>query len=168
MSQSSSGGGILPKVLLTVIAIFLFILFKNFGVNKYWFAKVGSYWDAFQEQKSSGASTEDIRKERWGGTYLVSKMIQDYFVKNNIKDPLVLMEPNAYLKEQKIINFSMPEPIIFYYFTGIKTVWTNSKNVKDADYVAYLTPRGVVIEPISSPAQLQQILEKYKNYTPSL
>lgn len=168
MSQPSSGGSFLPKILLTVIAIFLFIIFKNFGVNKFWFEKTGSYWDAFLEQKDAGASEEDIRRERWGGPYIVSKMIQEYFVKNNIKDPVVLVEPSAYLMDQKIISFKLPEPIVFYYYTGIKTVWTNSKNVKDANYVAYLTRQGLLIEPIKSPDQLQQILTKYQKYIPSI
>lgn len=170
MSQPSSGGSFLPKILLTVIAIFLFVIFKNFGVNKYWFEKTGGYWDAFLEQKDAGRSQEDIRKERLGIPYVVSKMIQDHFAKNNIKNPVVLLEPNDYLTDKSGggINFRMPEPVVFYLYTGIKAVWTNSTNLKDANYIAYITQQGLRVEPIRSPEELQGILAKYKKYKPTL
>ncbi|XZF12542.1 hypothetical protein ACTHGU_12175 [Chitinophagaceae bacterium MMS25-I14] len=167
MSQSSSGG-ILPKIGLTIFAILCIAIFKNFGANALWFEKTGNYWDAFMEQKDGDATIEQIREERWGGPYMVGKMVKEYFDKNNIKDPVILFEPNDYLTNNNIIQFRLAEPIVFYYYTGLKSVWMNSNNVKDANYFASLDQQGLHIVPIHSQEELQQILSKYKQYTPSL
>ncbi len=168
MSQQQQGSKLFPKIAFTAVAIIAFVFFKNFGVNKLWFEKVGGYWDAFVEQKSAGLTQEEIKRERLGGPYVISKMIQEYFEKNKIKNPVVLTEPNDYLLENKILSFKMPEPIIFYNYTGLKLVWMNSRNVKDATYFVRLRPEGLQIEPIKSPEELQTIISQYKKYTPSI
>jgi hypothetical protein len=168
MSQPSTGSNVFSKILLTILSILLIIIFKNIGVNKYWFEKTGSYWEAFKEQKDAGATIEEIKRERWGASYVVSLMAKEYFEKNKIKNPVLLVEPGDYLAENKIMNVRFPEPIVFYYYTGLKMVWMNSKNVQEANYIAYINSGGLRIEPIKSQNELQQILLKYKQYKPSL
>lgn len=169
MSQSSStGSNVFSKILLTILSIFLIVIFKNIGVNKYWFEKTGNYWEAFKEQKDADATVEEIKRERWGAPYIISLMIKDYFEKNKIKNPVLLLEPNDYLKQSNVLGTGLPEPIVFYYYTGVKMVWMNSKNVQEANYIAYVRGNGLSIEPIKSQEELQQILLKYKQYKPSL
>jgi hypothetical protein len=166
--QPNTKGNFLPKVLYTGAAIIAFLVFKNIGNNKDWFMKVGGYWDAFLDQKDGDLSIEEIKRERLGGPYIVSKMVEQYFRENKIKDPVVLMEPNDYLLEQNIVPFKMPEPIIFYNYTGLKVVWMNSRNVADATHFVSIQRSGLKIVPVESKEHLQQILNQFKNYTPSI
>jgi len=169
MAQTTGNGmdRFFKSFLLTLFSILLIFVFSHFGTNKLFFSqKIPAYWDAFVAEKAADLSTEEIKKQRYGAQYVVSLMIKDYFEKNKIKDPVVLLEPNDYL--QKTAGFKMPEPIVFYYFTGLHALWLNSSNVEDATYMVYITQRGLRFQPITSKEQLQSILNQYKQYKPSL
>lgn len=165
MSQPDSGK-FLPRLALTAVAIFGILIIKNIGINKLWFEKVGNYWDAFQEQKDADLTEQQIKDERWGVTYAISKYIRDYFQKNNIKNPVILFEPRGYVKEKN--GFEMPEPVVFYNYTGLKSLWMDNTDVKNATYVVYMDKGQLSIQPIKSPEELQQIVKKYKPYIQKL
>jgi hypothetical protein len=57
---------------------------------------------------------------------------------------------------------------VFYYYTGLKGVWTNSPDVGKANFLLRVSKKGVNLDEIHSPQQLQQILNAYKKYTPTL
>lgn len=156
------------NIIYTVVAIFAIVLFKNLEGNVPFFERVGAYWDEFKEQKDATASPEEIRAARYDGPYQVAMIVKKYMDINKVKDPVILLEPNDYLKEKQKLPFSLAEPIVFYNFTGIKAVWMNSKNVAEATHILYVEGGNVKIAPITSKAELQQILDKYKAYTPAL
>ncbi|WP_118972276.1 hypothetical protein [Taibaiella koreensis] len=158
---------LLSQVALTFIAIVALFIFSHAGVNKEWFAKVVSYWDDYQEQRQSNKTIEEIREERLGPSYKISKMVRETFEARHIKNPVILLEPNTYV-EKTMGGIKMPEPIIFYYFTGIKALWTNSTNVNEATHILRLKNGQMQIDTISSPGALKQILNFYKPYPQSL
>lgn len=152
--------------MLTCLITFCLFIFTRAGFNREWFGKVTGYWDDYREQRRSDASIEQIKEERWGASYKISKMVQKQMKDKHIENPVILLEPNAYL--EKTAGFQMPEPIVFYYFTGIKALWTNSPNVKDATHILRIQKGRMLIDTISSPEALQQILTFYKPYPTAL
>jgi len=61
-----------------------------------------------------------------------------------------------------------PEPAVFYYYTGLEGVWTNSPDVGKANYLVKVTKKGVTLDAIKNPEQLRQILAFYRKFTPIL
>jgi hypothetical protein len=90
--------------------------------------------------------------------------------KKNIVNPVILFEPNSYYRDSLHIypNVRAPEPAVFYYYTGLVGVWTNSPNVSNANFLVRVTKKGVALDAIRTPQQLQQILANYKKFTPIL
>ena len=88
----------------------------------------------------------------------------------HIANPVILFEPNSYYRDSLHIypNVRAPEPAVFYYYTGLEGVWTNSPDVGRANYLVRVTKKGVALEAIHNPAALQQILAYYRKFTPIL
>lgn len=162
MESPKPKSSVLSTIVLTCASLFILFLFTRMEINKLWFEKVTSYWDAYQEQKNSDASIEEIKEERWGMTYKISKQIAKYFADRHVKHPVVLFEPNTYL--EKTMGFTMPEPVVIYYFTGMKSVWTDCKTVNEATHIVRFKNGNMSIDSIRSPQELQQILTFYKPY----
>lgn len=157
---------LLSQSSLTLISVVFLFIFSRAGNNKEWFQKISGYWEDYKEQRVSTTSIEEIKEERLGISYRVCKLIQKHFEDKHIKNPVILLEPNTYL--EKTAGMKMPEPVVFYYFTGIKALWTNAANVKEATHILRLKNGGMRIDSIASPQQLQQILSFYKPYSQAL
>lgn len=164
--KPSKANGILASAMLTCLASLALLLFSRIGQNKPWFEKVGSYWDDFVTQRAEQASMEDIKTARLGPGYKVSKTIEQYFESKHIKNPVILLEPNSYV--EKAAGFKMPEPVIFYFYTGMKSLWTNSSNVTDATHFVYFRNRQMYIDTIASKETLQKIIKTYASYPQAL
>ena len=80
---------------------------------------------------------------------------------------MILFEPNSYYRDSLHIypSFRAPEPAVFYYYTGLEGVWTNSPNVGKANFLVRLSKKGVNLDEIRSPEQLQRILAYYKIFS---
>ena len=88
--------------------------------------------------------------------------------RKRVAHPVVLFEPNTYYKDSLHIQVKVPEPSVFYYYTGLQSVWMNSAGVNTANYLVRVSRKGINIDEIRSPAQLQQILAAYHKFTPIL
>jgi hypothetical protein len=62
----------------------------------------------------------------------------------------------------------MPEPAVFYYYTGLEGVWINSPDAVNANYLVRFTSKGVTLDLIKTPEQRQKILDFYKKFPPIL
>ncbi len=162
INTSSKLSKALAAVMVGCITALCLLFFTRIGYNKIWFEKVRYYWDDFVIQKEGDSSLEQIKEERLGTTYKIVKQVSKYFEDRHVKNPVVLFEPNAYL--QKTMGFTMPEPVIIYYYTGMKSVWIDSKTVKSATHIVRIKNGNISIDPIKSPQELQQILTFYKPY----
>jgi hypothetical protein len=118
------------RINLLLSAVLLIVLYFIVPENNAWlYDKILSN-DLIYELQNQKVET---RKEyRYGYSYLVYRD-----VKNKIPNPstsVILFPPQEYLTEKKITNFQVPEPSVFYYFTGIKSVWINSPDADKANY----------------------------------
>jgi hypothetical protein len=81
------------------------------------------------------------------------------------KNVTVLLPSTAYMRYVNINYVDIPEPAVFYYFTGIKSVWANSPNVRTANWALVASKKtGLRMADIKSNAQLDSLISLYKPY----
>jgi len=156
---------------LTVVSFLLVVVVLNAGYYREWFqAKPAQYWTDFLKEKDDTLDAVGIMKSRYGISYVISTRVKEVVEKKNIANPVILFEPNSYYRDSLHIypNVRAPEPAVFYYYTGLVGVWTNSPNVSNANFLVRVTKKGVSLDAIRTPQQLQQILANYKKFTPIL
>jgi len=127
--------------------------------------RVVAYWDAFQEQKSE-LDLESRKIERFGSSYAVSKQIAD-FIKTKHRSDVVLMPSTAYFNANGI-DYHVPEPAVFYYFTSVKTIWQNCKSGCNANWFVYANNGRLGIDTIQNKAVLDSVLKVFNKYETSL
>jgi len=78
--------------------------------------------------------------QRYGYSYTVYEDITGAL--KHRKNVTLLLPPTNYVKARKLTDLSMPEPAVFYYFTGIRAVWPNSREAATANWVFVVDSRG--------------------------
>jgi hypothetical protein len=157
--------------LLTIISALLVILVLNLGYYKDWFqAKPLQYWTDFLKEKDDTLSTEGIMASRYGISYTMSMKIKRVLEEKHVVHPIILFEPNSYYRDSLHIypKIRVPEPAVFYYYTGLEGVWINSPDAGKANYLVRITSKGVGLDAIKTPEQRQQLLAFYNKYPPIL
>jgi hypothetical protein len=155
--------------ILTIISTLTIVLVLSLGYYRSWFIDNPLYyWGAFVKESRSSASLEEIRKARYGMAYTTSMKVKEALAKRNASNPVILFEPNSYYRDSLHFDLRVPEPAVFYYYTGLREVWMNSPGVEKANYFVRVNKADVQLEPIRSPEQLQEILARYRKFMPIL
>ena len=151
-------------ILLTFISVSLLYLFLQFPRNDEWFDKrILAYWSDFRTQKNH-SSIEERKIKRWKTSYTVSKDIAAFFAKKgNMKTVLVLIPPAAYFTE-KGIDYDVPEPAVFYYYTGLRTTWFNSQTASNANWMVTANKGQYQIVPVIDKKVLVDSINVFKKY----
>jgi hypothetical protein len=115
-------------------------------------------------QQKDNLDTEHRKRQRWGNAYTVSKQIASLLgpEKSNA-NLLVLVPPQDYFKERKI-DYPVPEPAVFYYYTGVKTVWANSKEAINAKRVVRAVNGRLFIDVVTDNYRLADSLQVFRKY----
>jgi hypothetical protein len=161
----------MKSFILTICSFLLIVLVLNAGYYREWFqAKPVQYWSDFLKEKDDTLDDVGIMKSRYGVSYTISIRVKEVMEQRHIAHPVILFEPNSYYRDSLHIypNVHAPEPAVFYYYTGLEGVWTNSPDVTKANFLVKITKKGVALDVIKTPQQLQQILASYKKFTPIL
>ncbi len=150
------------------ISILLLVIYFTVDVNKNWFnQRIITYWDEFIDQKDQ-LDIEYRKEVRLGDSYSASRAISETYKKIKGKDDtLLLMPPSAYIKAAGLI-YHVPEPAVFYYYTGIKTVWSNSIDARKANWYFDFANGKMVLNKIQDTIQLQRVLVEFNKYKASL
>ena len=157
--------------LLSIIAFLAILLVINLGYYQPWFqSKPAQYWSDFQKEIGDTSGETAIKTQRYGVTYAICLKVLNIMQKKNLAHPIILFEPNSYYRDSLHIypNVRAPEPAVFYYYTGLEGVWTNSPNVTKANFLLRISKKGAGLDTIRSQQQLQDILARYKKYPPIL
>ncbi len=155
--------------ILTVISFLLVVLVLNAGYYKLWFqAKPLQYWTDFLKEKDDTSDAIGIMKARFGLPYTISIRIKEVLQQKKIAHPIILFEPNSYYRDSLHSPVRVPEPAVFYYYTGLEGVWTNSPNAMKANYIVRLNKKGLNLDIIKDSQQVRQLLAYYKKYIPIL
>ena len=153
------------KINLTLIAILAIVLFFNIPFYKNWletniFNQSISYFtvkDQLDEEQRKAA--------RYGPSYVVYKEFVSMYPKLKLDTPLLLLPPEKFLRERKINNINIVEPMVYYYLTGKKAVWYDSPEVEKANCALLPDNSGkVMIQRLANKEELHKLLDIYKKY----
>jgi hypothetical protein len=155
--------------LLTAFSFLAVLIILNLGYYRTWFRDWPlQYWNDFRDELKNKASRQDILNARYGPEYTMCMEAKAILEKKKIAHPIILLEPNSYYQDSLHIPIRMPLPPVFYYYTGLTAVWTNSPEAGKANFLMRITKKGMSLEEITSPEQLRQILKDYQSFTPIL
>jgi hypothetical protein len=148
-----------------IIGIFIIFGLEN---NKLWFnERVLAYWDDFKEQKLN-LDIEERKLSRYQTDYIFAKNITAFFEKRGVADKVLVLLPSTDYFNAHGLNIHVPEPAVFYYYTGLKTIWANSPEASQANW--YITTRngGLVFDSVTNKAALMDTIAAFKKYKISL
>jgi hypothetical protein len=104
---------------------------------------------------------EQRKLDRYGYSYAVYKNLAD-----KIKNPsvaLILLPPQQHVKMVKETRFGVVEPCMLYYYTGLRSVWADSKNARQANYeVLVKGPGKISVRRIHDKVYLDSLVTAYK------
>lgn len=156
-------------ILLTAVSLLAVLIILNLGYYRTWFRDWPlRYWFDFRNELKDKASREDILNARYGPEYSMCMKAKAIVEKKKIANPIILLEPNSYYQDSLHISIRVPVPPVFYYYTGLQAVWTNSPDAGKANFLMRITKKGMSLEEIRSTGQLRQILNDYQSFTPIL
>lgn len=127
-----------------------------------------TYYREFPDQLKR-MKEEDRKLSRFGSHYRISRQIAAD-LKNQLKNTgqaLVLVPATAYFKQYGVA-YRVPEPVVFYYFTGIKTVWPDSKNAKQANWYVSVTNGQIHVTGINNQQQLLDTIAAFNKFETTL
>ncbi len=153
------------KINLTLISVLAIVLYFNIPFYNNWLNTnlLSPSFDIFALSKQM--EVEQRKVNRFGYSYMVYSEMASIFKNAKMKDPVLLLPPDAFLKEHKVREFSTVEPAIYYYFTGLKGVWYNSPGIKEANCMIVPDDQGkVMLKRINSQQELGMILSDLKKY----
>jgi hypothetical protein len=152
------------SVVLTFASLMLLLWFILLPGNRQWFnLRIIGYWNDFLVQKDS-LDLEHRKIKRWEESYTVSKQIANLLPKGSDKNTaLVLIPPSTYFAEKKI-GYHVPEPAVFYYYTGLKTTWINSSEAPKANWMVTADNGYLKLVPVINQKTLVDSINAFKKY----
>ncbi len=153
------------KVNLTLISILVIVLYFNIPFYNNWLNTnlLSPSFDIFALSKQT--EVEQRKINRYGYSYAIYSEMGRIFKEAKMDSPVLLLPPDAFLKEQGVRDFATVEPAIYYYFTGMRGVWPNSPGVEKANAVIIPDGHGkVMLKRISGKDELNMILADLKKY----
>ncbi len=161
--QTASNSGFNVIIWLFIALVGLAVVY---GINKKFFEeKVFAYSEQFKEQKDE-LDEEERKKQRFGADYVYAKAIAAEFLKKGKQNEVLLIPSTAMFTANNIQFGKVPEPAVFYYYTGIKTVKQNCKLNCTAQWYVVAQKGGVGIEKINSKAQQDSIVNSWSAFAP--
>jgi len=154
----------LPDMIYTKINLFLtaalaIILYFTVPLNNTWlYEKAIDHFSFLQQAKV--LDIEDRRAFRFGNTYVMYKDMVSKIRKP--EEAIILFPPAEYLDRVHEVEFTIPEPAVFYY-TGVRSVWANSPDARRANYEVQINgPGKIAIRWISHQRHLDSLISVYK------
>jgi hypothetical protein len=156
------------KATLFVIAFMLLFFLFSLPRNWRWLEeRIFPYASEFSYQWYH-PEIEQRKKDRWRNSYLLSKQIDSIFEQKGIKEKvLVLLPPKGYFKERGI-TYHVPEPAVFYYYTGLKTTWVTSDLATKANWYVRVEQQYLVVEPVRSKKALLDTIAAFQKFSVEL
>ena len=148
------------KLILFIISSALLFLFFLLPMNRRWYNTLVSYWTVFPGQKDN-LDAETRLRLRFGNNYTYTKIIGDSIKRKAGTDALVLMPPTTYFARMGM-QYRVPVSPVFYYYTGIKTVWANNPHAAEAGWYVRVNNRQIVVERVTDKKALQDSIAAFQ------
>jgi hypothetical protein len=147
------------QLILLVASLALLFLFFLLPMNRRWYNTLVNYWNVFPAQKDN-IDTESRLRLRFGNHYTYTKAIGDSIKSKAGTDALVLIPPTSYLSKMGV-SYHVPVPPVFYYYTGVKTVWANNPHAAEANWYVRINNGRIVVEPATDKKALQDTIAAF-------
>lgn len=156
------------KIILLNAAIFSIALFFTLPRNREWLrdAIAGSLNDFTAECHHLD---EDYRMQyRFDSIYIYSQQIAQLVKRSGgTATAVVLVPPSNYFNSMNI-HYHVPEPVVFYYFTGVKTLWSNCTNAADANWYVCVKDGKLAVNPAGNRQALLDTIRVFNTFKPGL
>ncbi|HEX6332634.1 MAG TPA: hypothetical protein VFZ78_00325 [Flavisolibacter sp.] len=135
--------------------------------NRDWFHnRILRYYGNIGRQRNH-LDIEYRKVTRWGNAYTYSKGIADFLEQKGVKETaLVALPPTSYFKANGL-NYHVPEPAVFYYYTGLKTTWVNSTQATRANWFVRVQQGQLVLDSVKA-STWPDTLSMFRKYPVSL
>ncbi len=140
---------LLTAVSLVSLAVFFALPRNNAWLNERFLGYLKVMPEAFSHRD------EEYRKQiRWGKAYTLSiQLARSAKLIGIDNNSLIIMPTEAYFKKRNII-YPVPEPSVFYYYTGLKTVSPFSKDALKATCIVSAIKGKITIRSVKKPEEL--------------
>lgn len=150
--------------ILLVAAVISMLIFFGIEPNKLWLnQRILPYWEDYKEQKLN-LDLEERKLARYQTDYLFAKNVTGFFEKRgNANKVLLLLPPTDYFAANGL-QIHVPEPAVFYYMTGLKTIWANSPEATKANWVLTAKNGGLGFDSVINKQVLQDTIASFKKF----
>lgn len=151
------------QLILALAAVsIIFVFFRIPVYNKLLHNRLGEFSDNFSEDLDH-LDPKDRMLKRWREPYELSIFLKQRMETIHADTNAVLLVPPQTAFE-KNIGAPLPEPIVVYYYSGLRVIYPENKGVEQAKYALLLKDGAMAIVGIDSPAVLKYVLRLYKTY----
>jgi hypothetical protein len=154
--------------ILLVASIISLLIFFGLEPNKIWLnQRIMLYWEDFQEQKLN-LDLEERKLARYQSDYEFAKTVTGFFEKRGTADKTLLLIPSSEYFNAHGFQIHVVEPTIFYYFTGLKTIWANSSEANKANWYITASDGRLVFDSVINQQALRDTIASFNKYKASL
>lgn len=129
------------KILILFLSIMCVSIFFSSNAYSHWYEeRIHAFLNEIQDEVDN-MTVEKRKLIRWGPSYESITIMKGILEKNNVKDPLILIPPASYgFKFMR--GLTIVEPVIFYYYTGLKATTRDCKDMRKATYCIVADKNG--------------------------
>lgn len=129
--------------------------------NRQWTKeRIITYYREFQTQKKH-LDREARMRWRFGNAYTFSKNIADELKRKGAdQHALVLLPPPGYFTG-KSIRYPVPEPAVFYYYTGINITAPHYNNAMNATWYVRADKGKIIVDSVIDKKSLQDTIAAF-------
>ncbi len=152
------------QLLLLGLSVSLIFIFFMLPPNRAWVKdRIFAYYRDFGWQKNK-MGIEQRMADRFQGSYTYSKQISAFFEQKKIKPYATVLVPPTDYFTQHGINYHVPESLVFYYYTGLHTVWPNSPYAQKANWYVHVKDKKIIIDSIANRAAFSDTLKALNKF----
>jgi hypothetical protein len=147
-------------IILTLLSILIIFIFLNTGSNAVWYNnKIVTYWNEYSDQ-ADNLSIEYRNIHSLDNEYSMSEELVKR-IPENYKDHILILMPSRKYFQDRGISYHVPLPVVFYYYTGVKTIWANSKDAIKANSCFRIEGNSYVLEKITDTTRLKTLIAQF-------
>jgi len=152
------------KLLLLVLSLLLITAFFLLPDNRRWLQeRIFPYYRQLPRQVAH-LDPEYRKAYRFESSYTLSRWVADSIRSLSGGDSVLLLVPSTSYFEKHGVSYHVPEPAVFYYFTGMRTVWHNSPDAIKANWYLRVLHKKVQIERVTDKVAFKDSLAQFQKY----
>lgn len=150
------------RQIILLFAGFIFvIIFFNIPTYKGWLDKRILVFTKEIHEEIGNMDLEARRVYRLQGPYTGVLSIKENAKLLKIDSPLVLFPPNEYCQKM-MPGLVLPEPVVCYYFAGLRATTINSNDVYNANCGIVFENGQFILAPLYNKEQIDRVIGIYK------